>query len=322
MPRSCKLDAHRLDEAQAAGAVAHRRRDAPRDVQPIGGEIDVVGDERHAGADDRGAGRGMRRRRPEIGAPIGLLQLGRQTFELAAADVLEIAARRATPRLLRTGRPAGCGGRDLLRHRLASATQSAIVAPSIGTKGTTSTAPRRGCSPECCRRSIARQRRVEQREDTAARTDAGAPANVNTVRLCAASGLTSSRRAPVDRMAAAQASSTSLRRPSLMFGMHSMSAMGRVLPHRLPEIPLVLVRVGRYNPRDLLMADPRRLEPVPHAERRRPISTHRSKRSWSTASTSTSTAGTKKPSISGRASSSSIDRTRAPAPISIARARR
>ena len=36
----------------------------------------------------------------------------------------------------------------------AMATQSAIVAPSMGTKGTTSTAPMRGCSPECWRRSI------------------------------------------------------------------------------------------------------------------------------------------------------------------------
>ena len=150
MPRSASVDAHGLDEPQAAGAVPDGRGDLLRDVEPIGRQVDVVGDERHAGADDRGAGGRVRRRRAEVRRPRGLLHLGRQTFELAAPDVLEVAPRRRARRPPRRERPAACARGNGVGHRpWPSATQSAIVAPSIGTNGTTSTAPMRGCSPVC-----------------------------------------------------------------------------------------------------------------------------------------------------------------------------
>src|SRR5437868_5746001 len=43
----------------------------------------------------------------------------------------------------------------------ANATQSAIVTPAIGTNGTTSTAPSRGCSPRCPRRSMSDPLRID-----------------------------------------------------------------------------------------------------------------------------------------------------------------
>ncbi len=75
----------------------------------------------HARADDRGAGRRMRVRGPEIRRPVRLLQLCREALELAAADVLEVAARRRRCRLLveedRQIVPARDLGADLARQR-------------------------------------------------------------------------------------------------------------------------------------------------------------------------------------------------------------
>ena len=69
-------------------------------------------------------------------------------------------------------------------------------------------------------------RRVEQREHRGLERPAS-PAMVITERLCDASEEKSSRRAPgTRRTAAAIAATISARRPSLMFGMHSMIATG------------------------------------------------------------------------------------------------
>src|SRR5579863_9277054 len=59
-------------------------------------------------------------------------------------------------------------------------------------------------------------------------------------------------------MAAAHASITSDRRPSLTFGMHSMMAMAKSVAR-----PLVPAQRCGYNPSRLLMADSERLESKP-----------------------------------------------------------
>ena len=92
----------------------------------------------------------------------------------------------------------------------------------MGMKGTTSTAPIRGCSPWWRRRSI-RGIAASKRASTPARIAGASPTKVRTLRLCAASDDTSSSRMPVTpRTAAAIASIEPLSRPSEMFGTHSM----------------------------------------------------------------------------------------------------
>src|SRR5688500_16750707 len=87
-------NAHRLDVAQPAAAHAYRGGDFLGDVEPIGGEIDVVGDERHARADHRRPGALMRGGRAKVRRPSRLLHLRGETFELPAADVFEVFPRR------------------------------------------------------------------------------------------------------------------------------------------------------------------------------------------------------------------------------------
>ncbi len=87
--------AHRLDVAEAAGAEADRGRDLLRHVEPVGRQVDVVGDERHSRADHGGARRGMRLRTAEVRGP---------SF-----------GRHFSPPALRTRRggcPRGCGAQD------------------------------------------------------------------------------------------------------------------------------------------------------------------------------------------------------------------
>ena len=80
--------------------MANRGGDFLRDVEPVGVEVDVVGDERHARADHGGARRRVRLRRAEIRRPFRRRHLRREPLELAAADVLEVPARRSGRGLL------------------------------------------------------------------------------------------------------------------------------------------------------------------------------------------------------------------------------
>src|SRR5215213_9627381 len=72
---------HGLHEAQPAAAEPDRRGNLPGDFEPVGCEVDVVRNERHAGPDGRGAAAGVRGGGPEIWAPLWLLHLDRETFE-------------------------------------------------------------------------------------------------------------------------------------------------------------------------------------------------------------------------------------------------
>ena len=92
-------DAHRLDEAESAGAMTDGAGDLLRHVEPVGREIDVVGDERHARADNDCAGGGMRARRTEVGRPVRRRHLRGETLEFPPPDVLEIPPRRCRGRL-------------------------------------------------------------------------------------------------------------------------------------------------------------------------------------------------------------------------------
>src|SRR5439155_6247557 len=116
----------------------------------------------------------------------------------------------------------------------ARAMQSSMEAPSIGTKGTTSTAPIRGCSPWCERRSM-RGTTVSKRASTACRRGSASPTAVRTLRLWSLSDWTSSTLTPgVPLSAAAAASMTSPRRPSLMLGTHSISLIRPLLSRLRP----------------------------------------------------------------------------------------
>ena len=90
---------HRLHVPEAAAAVPHGSRDLLRDIKPVGREIDVVGNEWHARADDRGAGAWVGRRRAIVGRPARRGHLRGQPFELAAPDVFQILPRRIAGRL-------------------------------------------------------------------------------------------------------------------------------------------------------------------------------------------------------------------------------
>ena len=226
MPRSVERDAHRLDVPEAAAAVADRRGDLLGDVEPIGREVDVVGDERHARAD-----RPWRRRvgcgaaGPKSGAHPGVAIFAREPFEFAAPDVLEVLARRVGRRLLvEVDRHAEARRRPSAPTVFASATHSAIVTPSIGTNGTTSTAPSRGCSPLWRAQIDVGDRALEQRQHGA--LDAGGVAREREHRSVVrrVGGVVEQADArPRARIASAIAATTSGRRPSLTFGTHSIS---------------------------------------------------------------------------------------------------
>jgi hypothetical protein len=104
----------------------------------------------------------VRHRGAEIRRPIPWRSSSREPLEFAAANVFEVppGGRRRRLFVQEYG--------DLKSFATASAdafgqaTQSAIVTPSIGTKGTTSTAPSRGCWPLWFRRSMVATARLEQ----------------------------------------------------------------------------------------------------------------------------------------------------------------
>src|SRR2546428_7829555 len=101
--------------------------------------------------------------------------------------------------------------------------QSSIVAPDNGTKGTTSTAPIRGCSPLCLVRSMSSTAFADA-ASAACFTELGSPTKLTTERLWSGFDSTSRRVTPgVDLIASAIELTTSCRRPSLKFGTHSIS---------------------------------------------------------------------------------------------------
>ena len=153
----------------------------------------------------------------------------------------------SSPPVLRTRRggcPRGCGARDsptpLRTDRRgprsgsataaptfrASATQSAIVAPSIGTKGTTSTAPMRGCSPRCERRSMSATARSKSASDRVLEAGRVADHREDRAIVRRVGGVVEQPHAGyAGGSASAIAATTSARRPSLTFGTHSIRDM-------------------------------------------------------------------------------------------------
>jgi hypothetical protein len=113
-----------------------------------------------------------------------LVDLGLEALVLPAADVGELDAIGAARGL----------GRSAIRapNVRASSTASSIVVSPSGTKGMTSTAPIRGCSPQCSSMSISRTAAATS-PSRASDTARAGPASVNTERLWLAS-LVRSRR--------------------------------------------------------------------------------------------------------------------------------
>jgi hypothetical protein len=85
-------DAHRFDRRQPAAALANGDGNGFGHVESIGGEVDVVGDERHPGTDGGRSSRGVGERRAEVRLPRSARHPGCEPFELSTADVLELPA--------------------------------------------------------------------------------------------------------------------------------------------------------------------------------------------------------------------------------------
>ena len=173
----------RFHVLESAAAVPNGRGDLLRDDEAIGRQIDVVRDQRHPRAYDRHAGGWMRHRRSEVGRPAFRGHLPCQTFELAAADVLQILARRVRGRLFveicRYLKALGDGSarspceRGALRHRDAvdRHKRHAVHAADSGVHA--------ALRPAVDRRHGPIVDRV-----TACSTPVASPAIVNTDRLC------------------------------------------------------------------------------------------------------------------------------------------
>ena len=116
-----------------------------------------------------------------------------------------------------------------------SSTQSSIVTSMTGTKGITSTAPMRGCSPLWRRRSIIPAAALAK-ATAASSIPSGLPTRVSTLRLCPSSACTSSKVTPGTFCAASESASiTALSRPSLKLGMHSTSLGISFPPRSIPS---------------------------------------------------------------------------------------
>ena len=85
-------EAHGLAAAEAAGGAADDLGDLLGDLHVGGGQVDVEGHQRHAGADGGDAGGGVNLPLAEVGSPVGLEQLLRHTLELALAAGGQVAA--------------------------------------------------------------------------------------------------------------------------------------------------------------------------------------------------------------------------------------
>jgi len=92
-------DPDRFHVLESAAAVPDGRGNLLRDVEAIGRQIDVVGDQGIRAPTTDTPGGWMRHGRSEVGRPAFRSHLPCQTFELAAADVLQIPARRVRGRL-------------------------------------------------------------------------------------------------------------------------------------------------------------------------------------------------------------------------------
>ena len=88
-------DAESLHEGQAAAAGADDGGDLLGDLEVVGLEVDVVRNQGATRADHRHARRGVRHRRPEVGVPVRVPHLLRQSLEFPAADLLQVPSRRS-----------------------------------------------------------------------------------------------------------------------------------------------------------------------------------------------------------------------------------
>src|ERR1035438_4862340 len=113
-----------------------------------------------------------------------------------------------------------------LPTRTAISAQSSSVTPSMGTNGTTSAAPMRGCAPWCSVRSMSVAARSTERKAASA-TAAGGPAKVTTERLWSASEWRSNKTTSgTASMPWAMQSILAESRPSEKLGTHSTSWRG------------------------------------------------------------------------------------------------
>ena len=207
--------------------------DLLRDVETIGGEVDVVGDERHARADHRGAARSDAARPARSRAPT------------PAAPSSRPGLRTRRGGCLRGSCAPGCVDASSYRYTGSAkrdATSAATDFASCTHVGHRHAFDRdeghdvHGAQPRMLAlvRCAGRWRPARPRTARECRPPApsASPASVKTERLCAASDCTSSTRKPGTACSAsARRWMTSGRRPSLTLGTHSMTAMTSSLLH-------------------------------------------------------------------------------------------
>ncbi len=112
---------------------------------------------------------------------------------------------------------------------LAYSTVSSMLMFETGTKGQTSVAPKRGCSPFWWRMSMT-SAAFFMATSAASTTSSGVPTNVTTVRLVAAPGSTSSNLTPsIFSISSVICLITVMSRPSLKLGTHSISCLILIL---------------------------------------------------------------------------------------------
>ena len=126
-------------------------------------QVDVEGDQRPPRADEHGARARVEPRRPEVRRELAVVE---PTLQLGRPAACGRTPARGPARARRRGRPAG----QLVAEPRAPTSSAHVRARSmssgtIGTTGTTSAAPIRGCAPSCSRRSIRSRANGDRRDE-------------------------------------------------------------------------------------------------------------------------------------------------------------
>ena len=164
-PRARQVEADGLHARHPSARLAHAGRDLARDLHVVGRQLDVVGDERSA-ARRRGphpcAGRAGAGRRPARSSPASTRRV--ELVEPSASGRTPVAVHLPPRRRGRPGKPE-LGAETSRRPRAPRPTPARGPPRTSGTSGTTSTAPTRGCTPSCSRRSTSSTARAAPRDE-------------------------------------------------------------------------------------------------------------------------------------------------------------
>ena len=176
---SSAAESDRLHARHPAARFTDDGRDLTRDSDVVRGEVDVVCDQGRPRAYEDCSRAGIESARAGVGDELARVETAAELCEAACAGRTTAVCRRP---LRRTGRPEASSSAPIrsataLRRDLAASMPSGAK----GTSGTTSTAPTRGWTPDCSRRSMSpTAREMPARSDST--SELSSPTNVNTER--------------------------------------------------------------------------------------------------------------------------------------------